>query len=50
MKVTVIKIKPVNQRRPCLKNITNNLKKSGIWKNQLTIGMKFIYIKDCVMC
>ena len=28
--------------RPYLKHITNNLKKSGTWKIQLTIANKFI--------
>ena len=32
----------LNKIRPCLKDIINNLKKSGTWKIQLTIANNFI--------
>ena len=36
----------LNKIRPYLKDIINNLKKSGTWKIQLTISNNFIYPKD----
>ena len=36
----------LNEIRPYLKDIVNNLKKSGTWKIQLTIANKFIFSKD----
>ena len=45
--------KHLNKIRPYLKGIINNLKKSDIWKTQLTIGNNFISSIDndeeCVM-
>ena len=36
----------LNKIRPYLKDITNNLKKSGTWKIQLTIANNFIFSID----
>ena len=36
----------LNQIKPYLKNIINNLKKSDTWKTQLTIPINFIVFKD----
>ena len=36
----------LNKIRPYLKDITNNLKKSGMWKIQLTIANNFIFSID----
>ena len=42
-----------NKNRPCLKDIVNNLKKSEMWKIQLTIANNFISSRnnneECVM-
>ena len=43
-----------NEIRPCLKDIINDLKKSGTWKIQLTISINFVSFRDgnneeCVM-
>ena len=36
----------LNKIRPYLKDIINNLKKSDMWKVQLTIAINFIFPKD----
>ena len=36
----------LNKIRPYLKDIINNLKKSDMWKVQLTIAINFIFSKD----
>ena len=36
----------LNKIKPYLKDIINNLKKSDMWKIQLTIAINFIFFKD----
>ena len=46
MKSNTISEVYLNKIRPYLKDIINNLKKSGTWKIQLKIAINFIYSKD----
>ena len=36
----------LNEIRPCLRNLVNDLKQSDTWKIQLTIAINFISSKD----
>ena len=49
-KVMVIKIlsaeEYLDKIRPCLRDITNDLKQSHTWKIQLTITINFVFSKD----